>query len=164
MGSVNTRRSLGKDEYFIGASTLLPPADVIDCGVSAEDLPNCRKCGCFSRRRLCRGSQQKRLFFNGFRALWLALRSNASVPSRPSLSAAGPPSYGMTRGRLCRIHEVPECLRLKNDRPAVLQVQNAPTLPVSKTAIDLLACSAGHFRQFTLGERKFRRRRTLRLI
>ena len=64
---------------------MLPPADVIDGGVSAEDLPNCRKCECFSRRRLCRGSQQKRPFFNGFRALWLALWSNASVPSRPSL-------------------------------------------------------------------------------
>ena len=52
--------------------------------------------------------------------------------------------------RLGRIDNLPQRFGLANDRPAILQFQNTLTMPVTKTAIDLLAGAAGHFGQLAL--------------
>src|SRR5579862_6316271 len=78
------------------------------------------------------------------------------------------PGTGAVRRRrrdsLSRIYQFAERFRLENDGPAVPQLQNSPALPIAKTAIDLLARTAGHFRQFALREGELQRAATLRLV
>src|SRR5271169_5830816 len=65
---------------------------------------------------------------------------------------------------LSRLQKFAKRFRLENDRPAILEFKNALTLPVAKTAVDLLARSARHFGQFSLRQRKLHRAPALRLI